>query len=363
MSVGHPCHVKPRGMIARALVVPAFGTIAFRSVQKDKYIALAVSKLFDAPERRLVEGAGAVGLAALFEYSVPELQHKRVVVVITGRNLCAASTLRLCLRSYFRERELFAILDIVFRHEEEADCWKKACVEAEQQQRWTADEEEFRECLTLHQGHTEGVDCVHLMRDASLCVSGARDRSLCIWNLSSSGSNDTPMVIKNAAHNGWIWTISSQENRVFTGSFDSTIHAWELQQSDIVLYSNICFDSPVMSLASCPNIVYAATYNSCVNVCDMRCTLNPMRSLKLHTGTAFSIATSDNYLYSTGADSSVACVDLRTFAVQSRCSIGRNGVKLSYHKGHIFVGTSSGSLYLMNSPPRSPGLSVVKVGL
>ena len=53
---------------------------------KEEYIAIAILRLVEM-EKAVVEGAGAVGLAAVLQGLLPELKGKRVVIPLTGGNI------------------------------------------------------------------------------------------------------------------------------------------------------------------------------------------------------------------------------------------------------------------------------------
>ncbi|TKR72470.1 hypothetical protein L596_019907 [Steinernema carpocapsae] len=83
------------GSLADGLAVPTVGCNALETVKglidqmvtvDEQSIALAILRLIEM-EKAIVEGAGAVGLAALMSGKLPELQNKRVINILSGGNI------------------------------------------------------------------------------------------------------------------------------------------------------------------------------------------------------------------------------------------------------------------------------------
>uniref|UniRef100_A0A915J448 Serine racemase n=1 Tax=Romanomermis culicivorax TaxID=13658 RepID=A0A915J448_ROMCU len=95
LEAGKPVHVKPGSTTADGLSVPTVGYNAFETARRlvdkvvcvsEEFIALAILRLIEV-EKAVVEGAGAIGLAALIAGLLPELQGKRVVLPLCGGNI------------------------------------------------------------------------------------------------------------------------------------------------------------------------------------------------------------------------------------------------------------------------------------
>jgi len=95
MSAGKPVEFDMKPTLADGLSVPKVGQNAFqiarglveRSVLvRERHIALAVLRLMEL-EKSVVEGAGAVPLAACLAGLVPDLRGKNVVLPLTGGNI------------------------------------------------------------------------------------------------------------------------------------------------------------------------------------------------------------------------------------------------------------------------------------
>ncbi|ESO89242.1 hypothetical protein LOTGIDRAFT_183268 [Lottia gigantea] len=95
LEAGHPTYTKASSSIADGLAVPTVGVNAFVTAKplidkmvtvKEEYIALAILRLIEL-EKAVVEGAGAIGLAAILQNLLPELQGKKVVIALCGGNI------------------------------------------------------------------------------------------------------------------------------------------------------------------------------------------------------------------------------------------------------------------------------------
>ncbi|XP_065582889.1 L-threonine ammonia-lyase-like isoform X2 [Artemia franciscana] len=93
---GKPVSVRAESTLADGLAVPKVGVNAFATamasgidiveVVKEEFIAIAILRLVEL-EKAVVEGAGAIGLAAILAGTLPELKGKKVVVPLCGGNI------------------------------------------------------------------------------------------------------------------------------------------------------------------------------------------------------------------------------------------------------------------------------------
>jgi threonine dehydratase len=94
-DAGRPVTVAAGATLADGLLVPRVGTNAFALARahvdrvvavSEHYIALAMLRLLEE-EKVVVEGGGAVGLAAIMQGLLPELAGKTVVLPLCGGNV------------------------------------------------------------------------------------------------------------------------------------------------------------------------------------------------------------------------------------------------------------------------------------
>ncbi|CAG0892559.1 unnamed protein product [Darwinula stevensoni] len=95
MECGRPIDTKVVSSLADGLAAPFVGVNAFVNARKfidkmvtvkEEFIAIAILRLVEM-EKAVVEGAGAVGFAAVLQGLLPELKGKRVVIPLTGGNI------------------------------------------------------------------------------------------------------------------------------------------------------------------------------------------------------------------------------------------------------------------------------------
>ncbi len=103
LAAGEPVAIDTQPTLADGLAISQVGAHAFEiaraNVDKvvqvsEQQIALAILRLMEL-EKAVVEGAGAAALAALLTDQLPELQGKRVVLVLCGGNIDLTSLHRL----------------------------------------------------------------------------------------------------------------------------------------------------------------------------------------------------------------------------------------------------------------------------
>ncbi|GAB1608459.1 uncharacterized protein LOC115214097 [Argonauta hians] len=95
LKQGKPMFTTPTSTLADGLAVPIVGFNAFATAKdlvdevitvSENYIALSILRLVEQ-EKAVVEGAGAVGLAALLSNKLEKLKGKTVVVALCGGNI------------------------------------------------------------------------------------------------------------------------------------------------------------------------------------------------------------------------------------------------------------------------------------
>ncbi|EFP04709.1 hypothetical protein CRE_26848, partial [Caenorhabditis remanei] len=134
-----------------------------------------------------------------------------------------------------------------------------------QKERWR---DEWAESQTIHTalGHSATVDSVLLFESQhrQFCLSGARDRSIRLWDLERvrSGDGDTvdaPWTVAKdeTAHLGWIWNMArdSESGEVYTTSWDSTVKNWAIREGGAIQNLN---SVNVGSAAQCVSVGGAA---------------------------------------------------------------------------------------------------------
>ena len=90
--------------------------------------------------------------------------------------------------------------------------WARACASRERFANQWSKHESLKEKVKVR-GHYSAVDAVLLM-DHGLLVTGSRDRSIALWNVTQmeEDGNKSGLVQKWAdVHKGWVWSLSKDD--------------------------------------------------------------------------------------------------------------------------------------------------------
>ena len=132
--------------------------------------------------------------------------------------------------------------------------WTEACIAREEEsQLWGAQESSDAlgmRATVCSNAHYSSVDCVKVIREGKLVVSGSRDRlgviiidrfltfkfcrGINIWNVESVRKGQSRPVYKLPdAHKGWVWSFSAEDSTasLVSGSWDNTVKFWDVSRS------------------------------------------------------------------------------------------------------------------------------------
>lgn len=89
------------------------------------------------------------------------------------------------------------------------------------------------ECVAVLKGHKKTVRCVRVARDDRgklLVMSGARDNTVRVWDISSADSASEPLspLATFKGHKDTVRCLDSYQNFVVSGSYDGTVRVWSL---------------------------------------------------------------------------------------------------------------------------------------
>lgn len=112
--------------------------------------------------------------------------------------------------------------------------WKKACFDIEKEwDLWKSKEETVR--YVVDDGvHVAAVDAIVFI-NSTTCISASRDRSMVIWNPTKSTGRFPEYVQKDGVHQGWIWRLRYDGNRLYSCSWDNTVKVWTVDAGDVLL--------------------------------------------------------------------------------------------------------------------------------
>jgi len=117
VEAGHPVTLEPANTLADGIAVKRAGDVTFEHVKRlvdeivtvsEEEIASAILYLLER-EKTVVEGAGAVGVAALMQKKIRGLEGKRVVSVISGGNIDVNLVARVIERGLVKDGRLARI--------------------------------------------------------------------------------------------------------------------------------------------------------------------------------------------------------------------------------------------------------------
>jgi threonine dehydratase len=117
VAAGHPVTLEPASTLADGIAVKRAGDLTFEHVRRlvdeivtvtEEEIASAILYLLEK-EKTVVEGAGAVGVAALMHRKVRGLEGKRVVPIISGGNIDVNLIARIIERGLVKDGRLVRV--------------------------------------------------------------------------------------------------------------------------------------------------------------------------------------------------------------------------------------------------------------
>nr|XP_028573201.1 F-box/WD repeat-containing protein 9 isoform X3 [Podarcis muralis] len=232
--------------------------------------------------------------------------------------------------------------------------WPAACIELEEHLQQWAENGRNTEHFSLAEGHFASVDSVLLLQGGKLCVSGSRDRNVNLWDLRELGKAPEKVLVKalgterNGTHKGWVWSLAARDDRVCSGSWDSTVKLW-----DIAANGQQCGEikgkAAVLCLSYLPDILVTGTYDKKVSVYDPRAALAPVKSRKLHSSAVLSLAADERFILSGSEDRTLVCFDRRANSVLQRLQLDSYLLTMSYHGAQLWAGDNNGQLYVFEN--------------
>jgi F-box and WD-40 domain protein CDC4 len=83
----------------------------------------------------------------------------------------------------------------------------------------------FRACVRLLSGHTSTIRCIKAVQGRPLVVSGSRDCTLRVWDLTRGGS----AIRVLAGHTLSVRCLDIHGNVIVSGSYDTTLRVWDIE--------------------------------------------------------------------------------------------------------------------------------------
>ncbi|XP_053156118.1 F-box/WD repeat-containing protein 9 isoform X2 [Hemicordylus capensis] len=232
--------------------------------------------------------------------------------------------------------------------------WPAACIELEEHLHQWAENGKNTEYFSLAYGHFASIDSVLLLQGGELCVSGSRDRNVNLWDLRQLGKAPENVLVKAlgteryGTHKGWVWSLAARDERVCSGSWDSTVKLWDIA-ADGQQFGEIKGKAAVLCLSYLPDILVTGTYDKKVTVYDPRAAQALVKSRKLHSSAVLSLAADEHFIISGSEDRTLVCFDRRTNSVLQRLQLDSYLLSMSYKGAQLWAGDNLGLLYVFEN--------------
>ncbi|KAG8441427.1 hypothetical protein GDO86_006969 [Hymenochirus boettgeri] len=235
--------------------------------------------------------------------------------------------------------------------EQENFDWPAACIDLEEQiDHWTDNGKKAKH-FSLPQGHFASVDAVLLLQGGSVCVSGSRDRNVCLWDLRELDQNQDEIKVKalgtekTGTHKGWAWSLALCANHVCSGSWDSTMKIWDIETEGQQV-GEIRGRAAILSLAFQPDILVAGSYDKRVSLYDPRASNPLIKSRKIHSSPVLCLVADDRHIVSGSEDRTLVVFDRRTNSVSQRMQLKNYLFCMSYEAHEMWAGDNQGLVHV-----------------
>ncbi|XP_078387396.1 F-box/WD repeat-containing protein 9 [Cetorhinus maximus] len=231
--------------------------------------------------------------------------------------------------------------------------WPSACIELEEHlSHWSGSNPKMQH-FSLSDGHFASVDSVLLIQNASLCVSGSRDRNVNIWDLRRLGQDGEKVLVKTlgdqprGTHRGWVWALAAQDNMLCSGSWDSSIKLWDMA-SEGAAVREIRGKAAVLCLVYLSDVLVTGSYDKTVTLYDPRAGYPVLSSRKLHSSAVLCLAADDRFVLSGSEDRTLVMVDRRTNHVLQKLQLDSYLLTMSYAQGELWAGDKWGLVHVFD---------------
>ncbi|XP_042200658.1 F-box/WD repeat-containing protein 9 [Callorhinchus milii] len=231
--------------------------------------------------------------------------------------------------------------------------WPLACIELEEHlSHWSQGLEKV-EHFSLNDGHFAAVDCVLLIKNATLCITGSRDRNVNVWDLKRLDQKDETVLVKSlgnrprGTHKGWVWSLASQGDMLSSGSWDSCIKLWDMACEGASV-REIRGKAAVLCLAYLTDVLVAGSYDKTVTVYDPRASDPVITSRKLHNNAVLCLAADERYLISGSEDRTMVVFDRRANRVLQRLQLDSYLFTVSYRGAEVWAGDKWGLVHVFD---------------
>ncbi|XP_066589049.1 F-box/WD repeat-containing protein 9-like [Prorops nasuta] len=231
--------------------------------------------------------------------------------------------------------------------------WKKSCSAIERQSYLWKTEGSY-EKLVLTDVQYSTIDGLLLLKEGKICISGARDRSLVCWNISSSNGRRQRSCI-SFAHEGWIWDLTAINDTIYSCSWDQCIKAWHLGYTDLQhleTYKTFV-SSALLCIDSCEEtrLISTGSFCSAVLIYDSRGDgQTTIAKYYAHNGAVVDIAMNSTYIVTASEDKTVAIWDQRAQKTMKKIQISEAcfPMSLCMKDNIVLIGDSNANITILD---------------
>ncbi|KAF6041358.1 hypothetical protein EB796_000312 [Bugula neritina] len=165
-------------------------------------------------------------------------------------------------------------------------------------------------------GHSEGVSCIQF--DDERIVSGSFDTTIKVWNI---GSNSILLAQTLTGHSKTVRCLHLSGNRLVSGSKDCTLKVWEMEKkenwSSIACKATMIGHSDaVRSVDVCGERVISGSYDCLIKLWDIK-TGACLNTLRGHTAPILCVQSDDDKIISGSADTCIKIWDYSGSCLQT----------------------------------------------
>lgn len=209
----------------------------------------------------------------------------------------------------------------------------------------------------LSGNHYGDIHCVKLLSlpAKKIAISGSRDKTICLYDLKCVGNTSECVVHTNADHNGWVWSLDQEDgksSKIVSGSWDSKIHFYDIGRGSLEKISDVSVHSAILCTRFETNFLLYGTYSKIVAGYDTRSNCVAFK-LKNHTRPVLSVASSQEYIWSSGEDNALVCHDRRMNKLLKRIRMERISSSITFSEPYLWVAGYDGFIKCFNEEMRT----------
>lgn len=129
------------------------------------------------------------------------------------------------------------------------------------------------------------------------------------------------ILTKTDAHTGWVWSITSFDRDIYTGSWDNTIKVWSVENGSMTQKNQFSGQQAVLSLSAQDKMLAAGLWANQVKLFDVRLGFDSFHEYMAHKRAVLDVTIYGNYILSASEDRTVGIYDFRAQKVIKKISV------------------------------------------